>query len=149
MDFLKEAVSSFSSGKHSQSNPPPQPPPPWIVEWDGREERWIFFNQQTGERTNQFPQYGGGAGYGGGGYGGGQQYQGGGYGGQQYQGGGYGGGGYEGEYRQEEKKSGGHGLAYGAMGAAAGLAGGALLMHEGEEVSKSHSFTADHFKRFP
>ena len=27
-------------------------------------------------------------------------------------------------------------MAYGAMGAAAGLAGGALLMHEGEEVKQ-------------
>lgn len=31
-------------------------------------------------------------------------------------------------------------MAYGAMGAAAGLVGGALLMHEGEEVK-------DHWKR--
>jgi hypothetical protein len=38
-------------------------------------------------------------------------------------------GGYEYEERGVEK-SGGHGMAHGALGAAAGLAGGALLMYE-------------------
>ena len=40
-------------------------------------------------------------------------------------------------YEQQEVQGGGgsgHGLAYGAMGAAAGLAGGAALMYEGEKI---------------
>lgn len=108
--------------------PPPQVPPPWIAEWEPRESRYIFVNRQTGERQWDFPrqQYGGGdAGYDGG----------------------YGGGGpgsanygdprtYESEPRQEEKKH--HGWMGAALGAAAGLAGGALLMHEGHEVKEDY-----------
>lgn len=41
-----------------------------------------------------------------------------------------------GQYYEEKHESRGHGAAYGAMGAAAGLAGGALLMHEGEKVEQ-------------
>lgn len=114
---------------------PPQPPYPWVARWDDRENRYIFINEQTGERSWNFPQQGG---YGGGsGYGVGQSS----YGGPQ---GGYGGG-YaappRGAYEQEtvveeEHKKKGHGLAWGLGGAAVGLAGGALLMHEGEEMSE-------------
>lgn len=39
-----------------------------------------------------------------------------------------------GQYYEEKHESRGHGAAYGAVGAAAGLAGGALLMHEGEKI---------------
>lgn len=115
---------------------PPQPPYPWIARWDDRENRYIFINEQTGERSWNFPQQGG---YGGSsGYGVGQSS----YGGPQ---GGYGGGyaapqrGYEQETVIEEervKEKKGHGLAWGLGGAAVGLAGGALLMHEGEEMSE-------------
>jgi hypothetical protein len=120
----------------------PQPPPPWIAEWDSRDNRWLFVNQQTGERTFEFPQggyggqqsYGQQGGYGGqqGGYGGQQ----GGYGGQQ---GGYGGqqGNYGGGYAApppEQHKS--HTGRNAALGVGAGLVGGALLMHEGEKVGK-------------
>lgn len=131
MSFLQNAIESFmNKSSHSRDEPPPQPPPPWIAEWDHQQDRWIFINQQNGERTHQFPQQGYGGGGGGGGYGGGyppQQQYGGGY---EQCGGGYGGG-YE-QQQQPEKKN--HNLAYGALGAAAGVAGGAFLMHEGEEV---------------
>ena len=135
----------------------PPLPPPWYSEWDAQDRRPIFINPQTGERTfeHPMPSYMPSGGYGQGGYpppggydrreqeyerGGG--YQQGGYGGQPAGYGSYGQqqmGGYGGGYEQEkhEKKSGGHGLAYGAMGAVAGLAGGALLMHEGEKVGES------------
>ena len=43
------------------------------------------------------------------------------------------------EYEQPQKKE-SHGMAYGAMGAAAGLVGGALLMHEGEKIGELASF---------
>jgi len=114
----------------------PQPPSPWIAEWDQYENRWIYVNQETGQRTHEFPQQQGG-GYDSRGYGQGQsgypqqapQY------GQQ---GTYGqpgyaqqGGQYGGEPPQEEKSHSGRNV---ALGAVAGLAGGALLMHEGEKV---------------
>lgn len=143
MGLFKDLVSEFShSGDSSSSyqqqpsygSAPPQPPPvqpPWVARWDNEAGRWIFINEQTGARTFEHP---------------GNSYQEAGYyqGGpppQQGYGGGYGGGGYGGgervEYVEEEKKSsGGNGLMYGAIGAAAGLAGGALLMHEGEKVGK-------------
>lgn len=129
-----------SGGGYGQPPPPPNPPRPWFPEWDQREGRYIFINQQTGQRSYEFPreEYGGG-GNSYGGYGGGQA---GNYGGGQ--GGNYSGSGsgnYAGgedygapppQEQQQAKKS--HGLLYGALGAAAGLAGGAFLMHEGEEV---------------
>jgi hypothetical protein len=120
MDFLKEGMSAFG-GHHKDRNAPPEVYRPWIVEWDNREERWLFINEQTGERTFQHPGQGGG-GYNQGGYGGG------GYGQQ--------GGGDCYEERKEEKK-GGHGMLYGGLGAAAGLAAGAGLMYEGEKIRES------------
>ncbi|KAI5248994.1 hypothetical protein E4T43_01097 [Aureobasidium subglaciale] len=100
----------------------PQVPPPWRAVWDDRDNRWLFINEQNGERTFEHPGRTGG-------YGGG-------YGSSYNQGppqGQY--GGYEQQQQQPPKKS-HNGLAYGAMGAAAGLAGGALLMHEGHEVKE-------------
>lgn len=137
--------------------PPPHVPEPWIAEWDARDRRWIFINRANGERTFEYPnQYPGGYGQGyqnGENRGYGQGYQSGenrGY-GQGYNQGygqGYGSGVYQGErieearlgQQQQAQKHGHSGLAYGAMGAAAGLVGGALLMHEGEKVE-------DHWKR--
>jgi hypothetical protein len=91
----------------------PQVPPPWRAVWDDRENRWLFINEQNGERTFNHPGQAGG-------------YQGPPQG--QY-------GGYEQQQQQPQQKK-NHNVAYGAMGAAAGLAGGALLMHEGHEVKE-------------
>ncbi|KAI8931677.1 hypothetical protein NX059_011324 [Plenodomus lindquistii] len=125
----------YGSGppQHSSQGPPPVSPP-WYAEWDGRDNCWLFVNQQTGERTFTYP----GPGY--------AQQQGN-YGGPQ---GGYGNnlGGYSnqgaygqqsynptdsGHQQQEHEKQGGNGWKYAAAGVA-GVAGGALLMHEGEEI---------------
>jgi len=102
----------------SQSyNGPPQVPPPWIAEWDGRDNRWIFINRETGQRTFEHPQQQ----YGGGGYGGG-------YG--QEQRGEY----YEQQPQQQQKPN--HSGRNMALAGVAGLAGGALLMHEGENIKQ-------------
>lgn len=94
-------------------------------------------NQQTYERTYNYPGPGnqsqGGYGQQQGGYSGyGQQYgsyeQQGGYGQQQGYGGGYP------PQEQYQKKEGSNAWKYAAAGVA-GVAGGALLMHEGEEIS--------------
>jgi hypothetical protein len=146
MGFLGELISDFTHSKQSGqqqggqqssggSQGPPPVSPPWHAEWDGRDNRWLFVNQQTGERTFTYP----GPGF--------AQQQG------SYrtpqQGYGYGQGGYsnQGAYNQgsynptnssyqqqeQEKKQGGNGWKYAAAGAA-GVAGGALLMHEGENI---------------
>lgn len=137
MGFLGELVSEFThSGKSGQQPPsggshaPPPVSPPWHTEWDGRDNRWLFVNQQTGERTFTYP----GPGYSQqqGGYGapqGGYGYNQSGYNNQQ--------GAYNGGYQQEhDQKQGGNGWKYAAAGVA-GVAGGALLMHEGENISTS------------
>jgi len=131
----------YESGQNygqNYSNPqqggPPQVHPPWRAVWDDRDNRWLYINEQNGERTFEHPghgnynnNYGSNNNYNNynnnnSGYPPPQQQQ-----QQQF---------YPEEEHRAEKKHGGHGLAYGAMGAAAGLAGGALLMHEGEEVRR-------------
>jgi hypothetical protein len=126
-----------------QSQHPPLPPP-WRSEWDQRDQRYVFINPQTGERTFQFPQqtyppqgnYGGyppqQGGYGGGGYNQQQGNYGGGYGQPQ-------GGPQQGAPRAQppppqakDHKA----MQYGAIGAVAGLAVGGLAMYEGEKIRK-------------
>ena len=99
----------------------PQVPYPWVAEWDDRDRRWIFINRENGERTFQHPQpsYSGG----GGGYGERSYNQD--YGGEERRG-------YD--EQQPEKKD--HHVRNTVMGAAAGVLGGALLMHEGEKVGE-------------
>ena len=125
-DMINQFTHSGGSGQsHSNPQQPPQVPPPWVARWDEPAGCWIFINEQNGERTFEFPGgYGAGGGYGGGGY---QR--------QEYVSGGAGpGGGYYEERREERGSGGGHGMAYGALGAAAGVAAGAGLMYEGEKV---------------
>jgi hypothetical protein len=138
MGLLGELVSNFTHSGQQQGQPhssggsqgPPPVSPPWYAEWDARDNRWLFVNQQTGERTFTYP----GPGYAQqqGSYGGPQ----GGYG---YNQGAYNQGSYNPtnssyEQQEHEKKSGGNGWKYAAAGVA-GVAGGALLMHEGEDIS--------------
>ncbi|KAI6817322.1 hypothetical protein KC332_g11402 [Hortaea werneckii] len=102
--------------------PPPQLPYHWQAFWEAGEGRYLYVNERTGQRTFDAPS----AGY----------------------------GGYnaappppsaEGavygdrsdatvpSVKEKEGSSGSHGLMYGALGAAAGLAGGAFLAHEAGE----------------
>jgi hypothetical protein len=103
MSFLTEFFHHPPS--HPEYQGPPQPPPPWIAEFDNQSQRWSFLNQQTGERSWNFPQSQGGYGSG------------------------YGDGGGGAPVQQESHT--GRNTALAAIG---GLAGGALLMHEGEKV---------------
>jgi hypothetical protein len=99
---------SYNPQAQSQHPPLPPLPPLWYSEWDQKAQGYVFINQQTGERTLDYPQpayqpqdnYGGyppQGDYGGGGYIQppvyGQQYPQGNYGGYPQQGG-YGGGSY-------------------------------------------------------
>lgn len=115
--------------------PPPLPdapggaelPYPWVARWDERDQRYFYMNEQTGETSWERP---GGMPYGqppapygqpGYGYGYGEERRG------EY-------------YEEQEKPKKDHSLAYGAAGAAAGVIGGAVLAHEGEEMCTSFSF---------
>lgn len=130
MEFVENVVESFSSGggrreevveqrqEYYSSGPGGPPVPrPWIAQWDEREGRYFYINQETGERSWNLP-YGGGA-------------PGGGYYGESQRG-------YEQSYYAQEQQQprSDHRVAYGVAGAAAGLVGGALLMGEGEKIRK-------------
>ncbi|GAB1733002.1 hypothetical protein NU195Hw_g8379t1 [Hortaea werneckii] len=111
------------SGYDARPPPPPQLPYPWQAFWEAREGKYLYVNEQTGQRTFDAPS------------------------------GGYGGynaapppppptdGAVYGDRAdatvpsgtEKEDSSGSHGLMYGALGAAAGLAGGAFLAHEAGE----------------
>lgn len=143
MSFLNNLVNEFthserqeeypnqrSSNERNYSSNPPQVPPPWIAEWDSRENRYIYYNEETGQRTFEVPrpQYHGGAGYS-------QQQYGSSYGGQQQRGDNYSGQEQGGEFYEQQPQKPDHSRRNMALAGVAGLAGGALLMHEGEEVS--------------
>ncbi|KAH9876603.1 hypothetical protein J1614_003734 [Plenodomus biglobosus] len=118
--------------QHSSQSPPPVSLP-WIAEWDGRDSRWLFVNQQTGERTFTYP----GPGYAQqqGNYGSPQNGYGNNSSGYSNQGA-YGQQSYnptDSGHQQDQKENGGNGWKYAAAGVA-GVAGGALLMHEGENI---------------
>lgn len=120
------------SGYSSGPPPPGNLPYPWVARYDPNSGREYYVNEQTGETSWEHPGSGGGGGYGGGEYGGGGG------------GGGYGGGygessGYA-PQEQEQKKD--HSMLYGVGGAALGLAGGALAMHEGEKIRELPCYRA-------
>ena len=104
------------------SGPPPPVPPPWMALWDGNAQRYYFVNQQTGVSSWTLPSAPPPPGPPPGGYG--------------YGGGGYGYGGYPPQQPPAQHKN--HGAAYGMAGAAAGLAGGAYMMHEGDKMRMSY-----------
>lgn len=92
----------MSYSHRPQGPPPPGPPlpPGWHAEWAAQEQRYIFINQYTGERSWNHPGAGQGQGHS--------------YGAPQPP--------------QPQQKN--HTLLAGGVGAAAGLLGGAFLMHE-------------------
>lgn len=98
-------------------------PPGWVAEWAAQDNRWFYVNTHTGERTWNRPG-GGGPPV--------QQTQ------VYTEGRTLGGGTYQATQVTTQTaaapKQKNHNLAYGAAGAAAGLVGGALLMHEGHKV---------------
>lgn len=136
MSFLKDLIEDFTGNQKSQNggsqgyypqqqqygsaqsyNGPPPVSPPWVAEWDSRDNRWLYVNRETGERTFEHPQNRG--------YGAPPN--------QDYRGQGQGG------YYQQEPPKQSHNGRNVALGAVAGLAGGALLMHEGHKVGKCTS----------
>jgi len=129
MSFLNKLVEGITHQSQSQQQSgPPQPPHPWRAEWDGQAQRWVYINQENGQRSHEFPQ----SQYGGGQYGPGYGQQ---YSGQQQT-----------QYNQGPPKKSGMGYGGMALAAGAGLAGGALLMHEGEKVERKWDQDKDRFE---
>lgn len=151
MSFFNTIANEFMGGNHNQAQsrpqgvpPPPQVPPPWRAVWDAPAGRYLFINEENGERTFDFPRNYAPSRYGSGSYGEARGYppQQGAYPPQQNayppQQGGYPpqGQGYRGEYGYGQQQPKQHHYGEMALAGAAGLAGGALLMHEGEKVRK-------------
>ena len=44
------AVTGGGGGFGGGRGPPPEVPPPWRARWDGDADRWVFVNEETGER---------------------------------------------------------------------------------------------------
>ncbi|KAI5784709.1 WW domain protein [Geopyxis carbonaria] len=121
-DLISERVGA-AIGRHStpepqhyasQPNPNDGLPPGWVARWADDRNTWVYVEEQTGRWQWERPAY-----YGGGGGGGYQQEQ------------------YVEQQQQpvvEEKKD--HTMLYAAGAGVAGLAAGALLMHEGEEIKE-------------
>ncbi|OJJ79609.1 WW domain-containing protein [Aspergillus glaucus CBS 516.65] len=118
--YSEQPSQSYGGGDsgYSSGPPPGDLPYPWVSRYDPNSGRTYYVNEQTSETSWEHPGSsggGGGGGYGGGGYGGG-----------------YGESSGYAPQEQEQKKD--HSMLYGAGGAALGLAGGALAMHEGEKI---------------
>jgi hypothetical protein len=118
MSYYNEGYGEQQYGQaQNYNNERPRVPEPWVTEWDARDNRWIFINRQTGDRSFEYPQQSYNSGYGGNNV---QDYDG------QNQ---------RGYYEQEPQKEShtGRNVALGVVG---GALGGALLMHEGEKVGE-------------
>ncbi|KIW70009.1 hypothetical protein, variant [Phialophora macrospora] len=118
MSYYNDQSQGYSGQNQPQAyGRPPQVPYPWVAEWDDRDSRWFYINRENGERTFQQPQ---------------PSYGGGGYDERSYNQGSRGQEQRDYDEPQPEKKD--HPVRNAFLGAAAGLLGGALLMHEGEKV---------------
>lgn len=47
---VASAVTGGGGGFGGGRGPPPEVPPPWRARWDGDADRWVFVNEETGER---------------------------------------------------------------------------------------------------
>lgn len=54
-DVLSEMVGNSVDGGNDSPSEPPYVHPPWVARWDGEAGRWIYFNEETGERSWEKP----------------------------------------------------------------------------------------------
>lgn len=119
----------YGGQQQQQQQGAPQVYPPWRAVWDQEDGRWLYINDQNGERTFEHPSHQ--AGYGAGsnpnnyGQGYSEQYN---QGAPQAS--------YSNAPQAAPQKSNHNGLKYGAIGVAAGLAGGFLIDHEAHKVEE-------------
>lgn len=54
-DVISEVVGNSIDGGNDAPSDPPYVHPPWVARWDGEAGRWIYFNEETGERSWERP----------------------------------------------------------------------------------------------
>lgn len=54
-DVISEVVGNSVDGGNDSPSDPPYVHPPWVARWDGEAGRWIYFNEETGERSWERP----------------------------------------------------------------------------------------------
>ncbi|KAL1880091.1 hypothetical protein Daus18300_001454 [Diaporthe australafricana] len=54
-DVISEVVGNSVDGGNDSPSDPPYVQPPWVSRWDGEAGRWIFINEETGERSWEKP----------------------------------------------------------------------------------------------
>lgn len=54
-DVISEVVGNSVDGSNDSPSDPPYVHPPWVARWDGEAGRWIYFNEETGERSWERP----------------------------------------------------------------------------------------------
>ncbi len=115
MSFYNEGYGQQQYGQGQNYNHRPRVSEPWVTEWDARDNRWIFINCETGERSFEHPQQSYSDSYWGNNV---QEYD-----GPNQRG-----------FREQEPQKESHTGRNAALGILGGALGGALLMHEGEKV---------------
>ena len=59
--FVEKLFDSFTgqdNNNQQQQQQPQQVQRPWISQWDDREQRYVYINEETGERSWEVPQQG-------------------------------------------------------------------------------------------
>lgn len=54
-DVISEVVGNSLDGGNDSPSDPPYVHPPWVARWDGEAGRWIYLNEETGERSWEKP----------------------------------------------------------------------------------------------
>ena len=54
-DVISEVVGNSVDGGNDVPSDPPYVQPPWVARWDGEAGCWIYFNEETGERSWEKP----------------------------------------------------------------------------------------------
>lgn len=52
---MSEMVGNSVDGGNDSPSDPPYVHPPWTARWDGEAGRWIYFNEETGDRSWEKP----------------------------------------------------------------------------------------------
>lgn len=54
-EMISEVVGDAVGGGNDSPSDPPYVQPPWVARWDSEAGRWIFLNEETGERSWEKP----------------------------------------------------------------------------------------------
>jgi hypothetical protein len=56
--FVEKLFDSFTGQDTQQQQQQQQVQRPWISQWDDREQRYVYINEETGERSWEVPRQG-------------------------------------------------------------------------------------------